>query len=379
MTRAAQEHAIVHVVGALCTGGAERFVVDLLCELKQQGVAVSLAVLSSRTDPVGRAMARQLEAGGVIFATGPTARLGLRTVLWYGREIRRLAPALVHLHTANTDLAHGLMRMIYGAAPPIVRTVHSTTLKVRWDKRLALRSNRARITIGCGHEAADACRMLVTGEIATILNGVRFAWPVRDAQASQARKRALGLDVARLHYLSVGRMDAHRGGQAASAPKAHDVLIRAWRRSRLGEAQAMLHLVGDGDLRGELESLAAGDPSILFHGVRSDVPDWLVAADCFVMPSRWEGLPLAGIEAVGTGLPCIFSDIPALKELGAPVAYWAPVDDADALGRRLKRFAEERRYPTGAATNAVRERFGVAAVARRYGELYDSILSAPLG
>ncbi|MDA8095087.1 MAG: glycosyltransferase [Betaproteobacteria bacterium] len=378
MRHVAERHVIAHVIGALCTGGAERFVVDLLCELKQQGAAVRLIVLSSRTDPVGQAMAKQLEAHGVCFATGPSARLGLRTVFWYGREIRRLKPSLVHLHTANTDLTHYLMRMMYGVAPRIVRTVHSTTLNGRWDKRLALRGNRAAVTIGCGHEAATSCRTLVTGEIATILNGVRFAWPMRDMRGSQARKHALGLDVERLHYLSVGRMDAHRGGQAASAPKAHDVLIRAWQRSHLGEAQGTLHLIGDGDLRGELESLAAGDPSILFHGVRSDVPDWLVAADCFVMASRWEGLPLAGIEAVGTGLPCIFSDIPSLKELGAPVAYWVPVDDADALCRRLRRFAEERRYPTEAATNAIRQRFGVASVARRYGELYERVLSAPL-
>lgn len=47
---------------------------------------------------------------------------------------------------------------------------------------------------------------------------------------------------------------------------------------------------------------------IIMTGVRSDIPDILQAADCFLFPSLWEGLPVSVIEAQAAGLPCVLSD-----------------------------------------------------------------------
>ena len=47
---------------------------------------------------------------------------------------------------------------------------------------------------------------------------------------------------------------------------------------------------------------------IIMTGVRSDIPDILQAADCFLFPSLWEGLPVSVIEAQASGLPCVISD-----------------------------------------------------------------------
>lgn len=48
--------------------------------------------------------------------------------------------------------------------------------------------------------------------------------------------------------------------------------------------------------------------SVKFLGMRTDVPNLMQAMDCFVLPSRFEGLPFVGIEAQASGLPCFFSD-----------------------------------------------------------------------
>lgn len=45
-----------------------------------------------------------------------------------------------------------------------------------------------------------------------------------------------------------------------------------------------------------------------FLGVKANVEDYLFAADCYVMPSLYEGLPVAGVEAECTGIPCVFSE-----------------------------------------------------------------------
>ena len=122
------------------------------------------------------------------------------------------------------------------------------------------------------------------------------------------------------------------------------MLLEAWRASGLNTRGCLLHLLGDGNLRAGLVELAGGDPSILFHGVRDEIETWLQAADCFVMPSRFEGLPIAGIEAAGAGAyPVFFPDILPLRELSAPLARWCAVNDPESLALQLRQFAQIRR------------------------------------
>ena len=71
-----------------------------------------------------------------------------------------------------------------------------------------------------------------------------------------------------------------------------------------------LLLVGEGELRAELEAKAARlgiAQDVKFLGVQSDTSIWYQAMDVFVMPSLFEGLPVVGMEAQASGLPCVFS------------------------------------------------------------------------
>lgn len=96
-----------------------------------------------------------------------------------------------------------------------------------------------------------------------------------------------------------------------SPPKNHPYLIDIFAVLHYREPNATLLLVGDGDGRKGIEekvnSLGLHD-SVIFTGVRSDVPDLLQAMDAFVFPSLYEGLPVTMIEAQATGLPCFISD-----------------------------------------------------------------------
>lgn len=69
--------------------------------------------------------------------------------------------------------------------------------------------------------------------------------------------------------------------------------------------------IGGGDLLEETKAYAQKvgvEERIIFIGVTNKVRDYLMAMDCFVMPSLYEGLPVSGIEAQAAGLPCIMSD-----------------------------------------------------------------------
>ena len=81
--------------------------------------------------------------------------------------------------------------------------------------------------------------------------------------------------------------------------------------SKLNIPNAELMLMGDGDLKTEMVQRAKSlgiSNRVLFMGSRNDVADLLQACDVFVMPSLWEGLGIAAIEAQASGLPTLVSN-----------------------------------------------------------------------
>lgn len=93
--------------------------------------------------------------------------------------------------------------------------------------------------------------------------------------------------------------------------KNHDFLIDIFAEIKKKKKEAVLLLVGEGELRSEIEEkvrhLGLSD-SVIFTGVRKDVPELMQMMDVFVMPSLFEGLGIVLIEAQTTGLPCFASE-----------------------------------------------------------------------
>mgnify|MGYP003292726088 CR=1 FL=1 len=87
-------------------------------------------------------------------------------------------------------------------------------------------------------------------------------------------------------------------------------LIDVFHELKKLRANSCLCLIGDGPLRQKAEKKVEEldlQNSVVFPGVQNNVQDYLFAGDCFVMPSLYEGLPVAGVEAQCAGLPCVFS------------------------------------------------------------------------
>ena len=93
--------------------------------------------------------------------------------------------------------------------------------------------------------------------------------------------------------------------------KNHTFLLDIFAVVKRLNSKSVLLLVGDGDLRAEMEQKAATlgiSDHVIFTGIRSDVPDLMQTMDCFVFPSLYEGLPVTLVEAQAAGLSCIVSD-----------------------------------------------------------------------
>lgn len=122
-------------------------------------------------------------------------------------------------------------------------------------------------------------------------------------------------------------------------------------------------LVGDGELRDDLlaQVRSAGlAEHIHFLGSRQDVPDLLGASDCFILPSLWEGLSMALVEAMASGLPVIATEVSGTNQVmvdgetgllvppgdvarlaEAMLALLADPERARAMGEAARRRVEE--------------------------------------
>lgn len=199
--------------------------------------------------------------------------------------------------------------------------------------------------------------------IAMIPNGVDLDG---DSVASQK------CDVAR-RFLYLGRL-------STNSQRDVPTLVRAFDRVADQIPDAELAVVGDGDLYEETAALVAqfrNRQRIQMPGQQKPEP-WLQWADCFVLPSRYEGLSNALLEAMAYRLPCIANDIPPNREVldDGKAGILVPVGDEDRLFHEMLRVATEAGVAEAVGKSALRrveERYSIAAVADQYIDLYEQL------
>jgi glycosyltransferase involved in cell wall biosynthesis len=142
--------------------------------------------------------------------------------------------------------------------------------------------------------------------------------------------------------------------------------------------------VGGGDLLDETRRLVASCESrARIHLPGFDAADkWLAWADCFVLPSRREGLSNALLEAMAAGLPCIANDIPPNREVldDGSAGVLVPVGDLAQLENAMRTLVDEPNVAARYATMGrarVENCYAIGSVAHRYQSLYRSLLSVP--
>jgi glycosyltransferase involved in cell wall biosynthesis len=166
---------------------------------------------------------------------------------------------------------------------------------------------------------------------------------------------------------------------AFAEKKGHRDLLEALAKVRR-DVDVALDLVGDGELRPELEDRARAlglDGAVRFHGERpkEEVAELMRQADLFVLPSHFENLPCVLLEAMASGLPFVATAVGGVPEL-ADSRYAVltepgdPASLAAAIGAALDRRGETERE---ASVSSARTRFGYEAFERTWTEIYREL------
>lgn len=134
-----------------------------------------------------------------------------------------------------------------------------------------------------------------------------------------------------LVLISVGRL-VHQ--------KAHEILVRCMPIILSEFPRTKTWIFGEGPLRQDLQvlidQLGLSDNVILW-GKTDKIAKYLAASDVFVLPSRWEGLPIALLEAMSAGLPSVATKVEGVDEVleSGIHGYFVPVEDAQALAQAI--------------------------------------------
>ena len=363
---------VVYLAHTFQVGGAEEMVLNLVRHLP------------GRFEPMVCAIHDLGPIGGEILASGtPTSALGLNPGLrrpWDVARLRRFLcetrPHIVHTFLLTASLYGRLAAML--ARVPIVI---GTEVNIYERKRP-------------GHVLAERLLMPGTDRVVASAESVRQFY-IRQVHADPAKVDVIynAVDWAQLQT-TTGREEMRRSlNLPAGAPvavivarlteqKGHTYLFDALAHVPGLEA---LHLivVGDGDLRERLvrqvETFGLST-RVHFVGARRDLGDLLNAADLFVLPSLWEGLPLSLVLAMGAGLPVVATRIPGLPEVvdDGRTGLLVPPGDAAALGAAMARIVADPAFGRGlaaAARDAVLPKFGVDGYVASVAALYDRLLS----
>jgi glycosyltransferase involved in cell wall biosynthesis len=288
--------------------------------------------------------------------------------------VGRADPDVVHLHSSKAGLVG---RLVLRRRRPTVFQPHAWSFDavapglslaaIGWE-RFAGRWTDVLVAVS-DDEMATATRhgIVAAGTMMTVPNPVdtdRFHPRVPDPSETRYVRRSLGLGDEPL-VVCVGRL-CHQKGQ--------DRLLQLWPRVLERVPAAQLLLVGDGPDRAALEARAG--PHVHFLGNRSDVAAILRASQVVVMPSRWEGMSMAVLEALASSRPVVASEVAGAGETvgqgaGAVVGQGDVAAMAVEIVARLVDPARARREgAAGRRIVAERHRFTAATealdVAYRY-------------
>ncbi|MFF0298207.1 glycosyltransferase [Kitasatospora sp. NPDC004614] len=353
---------VLWLAKGLGRGGAEQLLVNCARHADRSRYAIEVAYVLPHKD----ALVPALAAAGL-----PVHCLGAAPARRWPLRLRALLAErrydLVHTHMPVPAVA---ARLLPGRRK-LVHTEHNLweryRLPTRWANALTYGRNDAVIAVS--HAVAAGIERRRPGDWLTV---VHHGPDLGDAPSGPAARRAaraeLGLPEDALVIGTVGNL---------TAKKDQATLLAAFALLRREHPNSRLVLVGSGPLEAQLRERAG--EGVLFAGSRGDVPALLPGLDVFCLSSRQEGLPVALMEAMTSGLPSVVTRVGGMPEVlddGVEGRLVPPGDPAE-LVTALKELAADPglRARMGAAARERSKSFDVAGAQRAIERVYARVLA----
>lgn len=338
---------LLHVMNAVEFSGAETMIATSAGDLSERGFeVVCLATGDTEGSYASVMRSHGVRVDHVRFKPGSPAFVWR---VW--RYVRANGFEVVHIHCERATFRYALAARLAGAGV-VVRTIHSvfSPTGVRAVIRGLLRHSSSRLLGVAFVFASDSIafnerrRFRTPGMVVRNFVDERRFFPARDSDESDRARTALGVPHGAFVVALVG---------ACAPVKRHGLVIRA-----IAEADAPVYCLhaGAGSLEcseRELADALGVSDRVRFLGSVNQMRDIYIASDCHVMPSKYEGLGLAAIEAASCAIPTVAFDVPGLCDVVEDGATGVLVREASSreLARTLTDYsgARERLVALGQA------------------------------
>ena len=300
-----------------------------------------------------------------------------------GRIFQEFRPEVVHINQQVAEDGLDLVLAARNSGIPFLSTIHiarsAEKLGARFGRlRDLITSNTLRrvnaiyITVSehARNELITRFSFVNPHQVRVVQNGV-FFWDPNDATKGLAKAR-WGVAPEEVVIGSVGRLEAQKGPSFALK------VIAALRHKGLPVRYVW---IGDGRMRSAFEEQAVelGIADVVrLDGWRDDVSTCLQGLDILVMPSHFEGMPLALLEAMAAGLCCCASDVDGMTEAieHGVSGYLCPLEDVQRWCGQLEILVVDPRLRAAIgnrAQHAARRQFGVESMARNTVKVYEDV------
>ncbi len=329
---------VLHITGAMNCGGAETLIMNLFRNTDREKISFDFCVVPKQE----------------FFYSAEIRRLGGRIFSYPLKKKRTILLPLCFFTLAKTLLTKGPFK----AAHSHYHFANAFVLFAAWLCGVKIRVSHVHTNIRCNTIGLKTVRFISSffiklfathlcacsaeaganlygrdAKYTVINNGIEVASFTFDILKRANKRKEMGIE--------------NNFAVALAArffrEKNHTFLLDVFERLLKIKPDAVLLLIGGGPLETELKAKAEKlniQDKVKFLGFRSDVAEILKAADAFVMPSLYEGLPLAGVEAQAAGLPCFFSDT-ITKELDITGVFYLPLGlGADAWAAEIAAKSE---------------------------------------
>lgn len=247
--------------------------------------------------------------GGRIFHTPGLNPIKYLKYLKYMRNLFKKYPEYKIVEAHNGALGvYALYAAKINSIPNRIFHAHGASITKDWKLPIKLfcksklKSN-INYKFSCGIAAAECYfgkKTVIQGDYEFIPNAIEVERFLFNKEIRKKLRKQYNLE--NRHVIGhVGRF---------MAQKNHNFLLEVFIEYLKIDKKAVLVLLGDGELMNSIKKKVIQkniEDKVIFIGNVSNVNEWYSTFDLFVLPSIWEGLPVVGIEAQASDLPCIFS------------------------------------------------------------------------
>jgi glycosyltransferase involved in cell wall biosynthesis len=344
---------IVNVITRLNIGGASSPVISLAAGLRKRGHESIL--VTGVPEPSEGSMEGEAQAAGAPLIRIPELRRNinpardLKAFIKLIQVFQNFRPDVVATHMSKAGALGRLAAKLTGV-PVIAHTYHGQGFEVftqRWKEKIVLLLERALARIGTVNivvsekQKADFMRLSI-GK-AQKLRVIRYGLDLHPYLNADPQSRTFRIEMGLPDSVKligvVGRLVAIKG---------HEVFLHA--TARLAQTYPTAHflVVGDGERRNDLQSLALAlgvGERVHFLGWRRDIPTILAGLDVVVLPTilDFEGTPLAVIEALACAKPVVATCVGGVPELvrDGETGLLVPPRDPEALANAMARLLDD--------------------------------------